>query len=281
MAVAGFAQGVKSPSFSMVNHTNDGARAASTATKSGDITTAGKTSTGDDKSFFDNMLDIVNPLEHLPVVSTIYHAITGDKMGDVEKVAGDTLYGGPIGLVSSLADLAFEKITGKDFGDTVMGWVGIDTGDDKSSPTVMASNDKSTATDQAETAKTAALNNASLVPPAMKIAQAASFTPIIPAQTSITTPVLPDVTTDTTTVAATEPVATAAPKPISKLAAAQTSTQTPDPQNVVDISPNMDALLSSLQKNGMSGAMQAQALDAYRRTMALNAQQAQQAQTVH
>ncbi len=67
----------------------------------------------------------MNPLQHLPVVGTVYRALTGDKMGDVEKVAGDTLYGGPIGLVSSLADVAFEKITGKSFEDTAIGWVGL------------------------------------------------------------------------------------------------------------------------------------------------------------
>ena len=80
------------------------------------------------KSFWDNVLDIVNPLQHLPVVGTLYRAATGDKIGDPEKIAGDTLYGGPIGLASSLADIAFEKLTGKDIGDTVLGLV---TGGDK------------------------------------------------------------------------------------------------------------------------------------------------------
>ena len=47
----------------------------------------------------------------------------------VSKDAGDTLYGGPIGLVSSLANIACEKITGKSVGDTVWDWVtGQDSG---------------------------------------------------------------------------------------------------------------------------------------------------------
>ena len=58
---------------------------------------------------FHDFLSVINPLQHLPIVGTIYRNITGDKMGDLEKVAGDTLYGGPLGLVSSLADVAFEK----------------------------------------------------------------------------------------------------------------------------------------------------------------------------
>lgn len=69
---------------------------------------------------FNDILDIVNPLQHIPVVGTLYRAITGDGIGKFEKVAGDTLYGGLWGAVSSVADLAFEAVTGKDIGDTVL-----------------------------------------------------------------------------------------------------------------------------------------------------------------
>jgi hypothetical protein len=67
-----------------------------------------------------NILGIVNPLQHLPVVGTLYRAITGDKIGVPEKIAGDALYGGLWGAVSAVADTAFEAATGKDFGSTVM-----------------------------------------------------------------------------------------------------------------------------------------------------------------
>lgn len=69
---------------------------------------------------FDDFLDIVNPLQHLPIVGTLYRAITGDQIKTPEKIAGDTLYGGFWGLVSSLADTAFQSITGKNLGDTVL-----------------------------------------------------------------------------------------------------------------------------------------------------------------
>ncbi len=65
---------------------------------------------------------MVNPLQHLPVIGTIYRAITGEHIGAVEKIAGDTLYGGLWGAVSSVADVAFEGITGKSAEDTVLGW---------------------------------------------------------------------------------------------------------------------------------------------------------------
>jgi hypothetical protein len=69
---------------------------------------------------FRNLLDIINPLEHLPVISLVYRAITGAHPGTPEKIAGDALYGGVWGLVSGVADAAFEAVTGEDLGDTVL-----------------------------------------------------------------------------------------------------------------------------------------------------------------
>jgi hypothetical protein len=138
MPVADFAQGIQK-SFPMAGQSLAWAH-GTTAPKAQSAQTAAANQTAaasGGKSFWDDVLDVINPLQHLPVVGTIYRAITGDKMGDLEKVAGDALYGGPIGFVSSLADVAFEKITGKDFGDTVLDFV---TGGDKT--TAVAANAK-------------------------------------------------------------------------------------------------------------------------------------------
>ncbi|HWA03685.1 MAG TPA: hypothetical protein VG819_09155 [Rhizomicrobium sp.] len=81
---------------------------------------------GGDSDFhvsFDDLIDIVNPLQHLPVVGTLYRAITHDHIKTPEKIAGDALYGGLWGFVSSLADTVFEKITGHDVGDTVLAFL--------------------------------------------------------------------------------------------------------------------------------------------------------------
>jgi len=72
------------------------------------------------ESFFHHLWDVINPLQHLPVIGTIYRAITGEHLDPVEKIAGDTLYGGLWGAVSSIADVAFESITGKSFEDTAL-----------------------------------------------------------------------------------------------------------------------------------------------------------------
>jgi len=72
------------------------------------------------ESFFHHLWDVVNPLQHLPVIGTIYRAVTGEHLGAVEKIAGDTLYGGFWGAVTSVADVAFESLTGKSFEDTAL-----------------------------------------------------------------------------------------------------------------------------------------------------------------
>jgi hypothetical protein len=69
---------------------------------------------------FHDLVSVVNPLQHLPIVSLIYRAATGDTIKPLERIAGDTLYGGLWGLVSSVANVAFQEITGKDFGDTAI-----------------------------------------------------------------------------------------------------------------------------------------------------------------
>jgi hypothetical protein len=257
MPVADFAQGVPNANYwaahlnSMKPQPQSTASANTSAAASTDkplITTG-----ADGKSFFENVLDIVNPLEHLPIVSTIYHAITGNQSGDVEKVAGDTLYGGVIGLASSVADLAFEKITGKDFGDTMLSMIGLG-GDDAGKNTAVASN---------STAPTPAPRNTAALSTGTTIAPAAL--PLIPSVIALlATPA--QLTSPPTMAPATTAPAMAPPRTLVSptVASAAAAAQTP-----VDISPQTDALLQALQKNGITGSMQAQAMDAYRRSMAI------------
>lgn len=72
---------------------------------------------------FSDLLDIVNPLQHIPVISTLYRALTGDQIKTFPKIAGDALFGGVTGFFGSVADTIFEKITGKNVGDTVLAWI--------------------------------------------------------------------------------------------------------------------------------------------------------------
>lgn len=67
-------------------------------------------------SFFKTLIDIVNPLQHIPGVASVYRRMTGDEISPFARIAGDTLYGGPVGTALALADTAVEGGTGKDVG---------------------------------------------------------------------------------------------------------------------------------------------------------------------
>lgn len=63
---------------------------------------------------FDTLIDIMNPLQHIPIVGTIYRELTGDTISPVARVAGGGLYGGPLGLVIGAFSAVIEQETGKD-----------------------------------------------------------------------------------------------------------------------------------------------------------------------
>jgi hypothetical protein len=90
-----------------------------------------------DMSFWD-FLDIINPLQHIPIVSTVYREITGDTIQPSMRVMGDILYGGVIGGMASIANAVIEQSTGKDVGETVMGSLGFGGGDHPATPTAVA-----------------------------------------------------------------------------------------------------------------------------------------------
>jgi hypothetical protein len=78
---------------------------------------------------FDDVIDIVNPLQHLPVISTVYRAVTGDEIKPAMRILGDIGYGGPSGFVSACAQVLFEAIAGKDVGSQVIAMLTGSDGD--------------------------------------------------------------------------------------------------------------------------------------------------------
>ena len=75
---------------------------------------------GSDGLTFGDVFDIINPLQHIPIISTIYRSITGDDIAAAPKVAGGVLFGGVIGLVVSIIDTVIEQITGQDTGEHLL-----------------------------------------------------------------------------------------------------------------------------------------------------------------
>lgn len=85
----------------------------------------GKPLFGEDGFTFSDFLDIINPLQHIPIVNTVYRAVTGDKIDPGSRLAGGGLFGGPIGLVASLVSGMVEESTGKDPGEHALAALGI------------------------------------------------------------------------------------------------------------------------------------------------------------
>ncbi|MEI9990282.1 MAG: hypothetical protein WDM86_09605 [Rhizomicrobium sp.] len=199
---------------------------------------AAATASPDEGGFsFDDLVDIVNPLQHLPVVGTLYRAITGDQIKTFPKIAGDALYGGMLGFAGSLADSMFEKITGKNLGDTVLAQV-----EDVFSPagaaptTAVASAAGPDFGDRVLAAIRSVFSSSDA--PATGEARAA---PIDTTATPVasTAPALP-------------PPATAAPAALDTI-----------------VVPGQDALLSALSRNGVSPDTATRAAEAYRRSLSV------------
>ncbi|MDP2148819.1 MAG: hypothetical protein Q8K13_04155 [Parvibaculum sp.] len=79
-------------------------------------------------AFIKTVIDIINPLQHIPVISTMYRHITGDEISPVARIAGGALFGGPVGLAAGVVNAAVENSTGKDIGGNMLAMV---TGSDK------------------------------------------------------------------------------------------------------------------------------------------------------
>lgn len=75
-------------------------------------------------SFFD-FLDLINPLQHIPIVSSIYRQLTGDTIRPEIQMAGAALLGGPVGLLAAGAHAVFEAENGRGFGEEVLAQAGF------------------------------------------------------------------------------------------------------------------------------------------------------------
>ncbi len=98
---------------------------------------------GAQPGFFHQLLSELNPLQYVPVVGTIYRAITGDTIPESARFAGSLvvsgLTGGPIGLALNAGVTLAEHLFGIDpekIGTQVLASLGIGSG--AASPDVAA-----------------------------------------------------------------------------------------------------------------------------------------------
>ena len=72
--------------------------------------TQGKENSG--TKWFRDIVDLINPLHHIPLVGTLYRKITGDEIAPQLRVAGGALYAGPLGAAVTIGSFLLERVLG-------------------------------------------------------------------------------------------------------------------------------------------------------------------------
>ncbi len=75
---------------------------------------------GADGLTFRDLLNMINPLQHLPVVSSIYRSIAQDELSAGSRLVSGGLFGGFIGLGVAMFNTVIEDLTGRDLGNNVI-----------------------------------------------------------------------------------------------------------------------------------------------------------------
>lgn len=80
---------------------------------------------GRDYTFAD-VVDVINPLHHLPVIGTLYRQWTGDVLKPMSNIIGGAIFGGPVGAIGSTIDVIVKDRTGRDIGENALAIVGLE-----------------------------------------------------------------------------------------------------------------------------------------------------------
>lgn len=69
---------------------------------------------------FGDLIDMINPLHHIPVIGNLYRHVSGDDIRGSSRIVGGALFGGPLGAFGSFANVIVEQETGRDILDNVV-----------------------------------------------------------------------------------------------------------------------------------------------------------------
>ncbi|MDA8574723.1 hypothetical protein N9L79_04230 [Alphaproteobacteria bacterium] len=140
------------------------------------------TSEGDTENHdfsFGDLVDIVNPLQHIPGVANVYRAITGDTISAPARFMGSMLFMGPVGLVMTAADTLAMNADGELASEQLIAAI---SGRQADSGIVTA---KTNLPDTAPTsAVTATMTTAPAIPPAIASATTGGIGPNLPTEPS-------------------------------------------------------------------------------------------------
>lgn len=79
----------------------------------------------DDEFSFGDVVDMINPLHHLPVIGMIYRNLTDDTIKPISNIIGGTIFGGPMGAVTSTVNAIIKNRTGRDIAENALAAVGF------------------------------------------------------------------------------------------------------------------------------------------------------------
>jgi hypothetical protein len=74
---------------------------------------------GGDGLGFADLVDIANPLQHIPLVGHAYRAVTGDALSSGAALIGGSIFGGVAGAVTSGVNALLEQINGEPIASSV------------------------------------------------------------------------------------------------------------------------------------------------------------------
>lgn len=92
--------------------------------------------TSEDEFSFGDIIDMVNPLQHLPVIGTLYRKFTGDTIKPMSDIIGGAIFGGPVGAVSSTVNAVVKSTTGRDITENAFALAGFDVAPKSQKPSI-------------------------------------------------------------------------------------------------------------------------------------------------
>jgi len=72
---------------------------------------------------FGDLIDMVNPLHHIPLIGQVYRHLTGDEIRPASQIIGGSVFGGPAGGAINLAGVVIKEETGKTLAENTLAFV--------------------------------------------------------------------------------------------------------------------------------------------------------------
>jgi hypothetical protein len=69
---------------------------------------------------FSDLLDMANPLHHIPLIGTLYRNLSGDSIQPISRIIGGGIYGGGAGAAGGIVNMIAEYETGRDIPENLI-----------------------------------------------------------------------------------------------------------------------------------------------------------------